>query len=89
MTIEQIFGEMDLRDEEMMRATDLMLDLIEKNLGGFSLALFTAAINSIYTVAARIRPDGTADAEIAAFLENAARQIRAGKARPYTTGKSQ
>jgi len=72
----------------MMRATDLMLDLIEKNLGGFSvLALFTAAINSIYTVAARIRPDGTTDAEIAGFLENAARQIRAGKARPYTTTK--
>jgi|GEM_PF-7073914 len=50
MTIGQIPGEMDPRDEEMMRATDLLLDLIEEHLGECSvLALFTAAINSIYT----------------------------------------
>jgi|GEM_PF-3570375 len=73
-----------------MRATDLLLDLIEKHLGEFSvLALFTASINSIYTVARRIRPDGTTDAEIAGFLESAARHIRAGDATPYTTGKPQ
>ena len=85
MTTDRIPGEMDPRDEEMKRATDLLLDLIEKHLGDFSvLALFTAAINAICTVAIRVRPNDTTPAEIASFLEAVAKHIRAGKATPYT-----
>jgi len=76
-------------DEEMRRLTDLLLDLYEKNVGNFSLlALVTASIGAIYTIAMRINPD-EAPTEVAKLLEYAAKRIRAGEVTPYKADKPQ